>query len=291
MARSLRAFLDRAGSDSFTSGSQPAVFANAVQSDLFINRCTQVCNTDYNKNCFCYWKIPGDAKVVTYEAWGGGGGGAGACGCAFGWPGGAGAYAKVNLDMSVEDYTNTCYTVCVGSATCCSPSDSCGFRGNNSFVNGNGLSNFCAEGGLPGCTLYCMNGCFPTNNECGVFPHPCYVNCACYYGADTGIPGRHGFLYANQRSDDDWCFYHEVIPAPGGINGSICPVYAVQGFGCNVNSYTDRCRPGTIIDNMAGGAGELIAVGMGGSSARACTDGCCCGAAGGPGLVKISWTT
>lgn len=289
---SLRDFLDKAGSDSFTSGAQPAYLEQPVQSDYFVARCYESCNTDYNKNCFCYWCVPSNANLVTFEIWGGGGGGAGACNCAWGWSGGAGAYAKKSIDMTQTNYRQCKYLIIVAPTTCCSPASSCGFRGNTTYVAGCGLSNFCAEGGLPGCTLCCMNGCFPLNSGCGVFPHPNYNDCACYFGADEGVPGRLGFVNANSRNDSNWCGYQTVVPGPAGIGGSTFPVYSVVGFNGNTGSLNDHCRVGNHFEGFVnGGESSMRAVGSGGPSARVCVGGCCCGSPGGPGLVKISWTS
>lgn len=289
---SLRDFLDKSGSDAFTNAPQPAYLNEAKQTDYFISRCQDSCNTDYDKTCYCYWCTPAGTASVTFEAFGGGGGGAGACNCAWGWSGGAGAYAKKQLDFSVDDYSQTKYLIYVAPTTCCSPTSSCGFIGNTSYIAGSGLTNFCAEGGLPGCTLCCMNGCFPIASECGVYPHPSYDDCACYFGADEGIPGRLGFLNANDRNDGDWCSYQQIIPGPGGLAGSTYPVYASVGFSSNTSHLSDRCRYGAQFEGMVnGGHSNIRPVGTGGASARVCVGGCCCGAPGGPGLVKISWTT
>jgi len=287
---SLRQLLDIAPAEYFDSLAQPAFLEWADESVYFMNRCTQVFDTDNDKSCFDQWVVPDDARLVTFEAWGGGGGGAGSCGCAFGWPGGSGAYARQTVRVTETDITGEQYLMCVGPATCCSSDNTCGFRGCTSFITGTGLTNFCAEGGLPGCTQLCIHNNFPVNDACGMYQAPNYdTECACYYGTNCGIPGRHSQIIANCDLDGNWCAFQQVFRSPGGLNSSGNSLQ-VMGAHCNIVPDCDRCRPGHFAAGMFGGTREYIAVGMGGNSSRACGDGCCCGYPGGPGLIKISWS-
>ena len=125
------------------------------------------------------WSVPADTQVITFHAWGGGGSGAGHCchGCycdmvscgSFG-----GYYARKTIRKCDGDFTDgDTYTWCYGAGgngmgpsgngtdicwnACCDAP-----RGCASYVNGPGLSNFCAVGGRGGYNLYCSCRC---NNQ------------------------------------------------------------------------------------------------------------------------------
>ena len=97
----------------------------------------------------CAWTVPNNASWVTFEIWGGGGGGAGSCCCQSGPGAGAGAYAVQTVNLTT--YAGCTYTICAASSTCISPGTG-GYGGNTTWVQGPGLSNFCATGGSYGCT-------------------------------------------------------------------------------------------------------------------------------------------
>ena len=295
---SLRSLLDIGSSDSLISGPQPAYMEGDYESMYFHNRCTQQYNTDYGKSCIDWWQLPSDVTAVTMEVWGGGGGGAGSCnpgnndcGCNFGWPGGSGAYAKKTFTKAEAiSARGTCYCMCTSPASCCSPNMTCGYKGCKSYIVGSGLTNFCADGGEPGCTQFCMSGC--GGNWTGMCPHPCYTNCACYYDCTdatvTGVPGRHGFLYTNFHCSSNWCYYSQVFAGPP-FDGNNDTVYHLVRFCGNTEASTDRCKAGGFMAaGMRGDSGN-IPVGVGGNSTRTCGDGCCCGWSGGPGLIRINW--
>jgi len=94
------------------------------------------------------WRPPAGTTFVKFELWGGGGNGAGSCCCMIGTPGGSGAYAYKCI-CTGNDLGGCIYEFCIAGMSCCSP-ESYGYRGCKSFVNGFGLSNFCAEGGGQG---------------------------------------------------------------------------------------------------------------------------------------------
>lgn len=293
MAQSLRTLLDRGSTTSLTSGPQPAFLEGDYESMSFINRCTEAHNTDYGKGCFCPWCLPSGVTFVEMEVWGGGGGGAGSgsCGCVFGWPGGSGAYAKrLFTDSEVSTAAGTCYCMCTAPSSCCSPTMECGYKGCRSYIVGSGLSNFCADGGEPGCAQFCMSGC--GGNWTGMCPHPCMPNCACYYDcADaqvTGVPGRHGYLYVNTHNSGNWCAYQSIIPGPPQ-DGHNDTVYAAVRFCGNTEPSHDRCKVGGLFNTGFRGGESNHHIGRGANSTRVCGDGCCCGWGGGPGMIRISW--
>lgn len=293
MAQSLRSLLDKGSSDSINSGPQPAYLEGNYESMSFVNRCSQNHDTSYGKGCFCPWCLPSGATYVEMEAWGGGGGGAGSsdCGCVFGWPGGSGAYVKKQFsEAEVTSAAGTCYCMCVAPSSCCSPTMSCGYKGCRSYIVGSGLSNFCAEGGEPGCAFFCMTGC--GGNWTGMCPHPCFSNCACYFDCSdagtTGVPGRHGFLYTDVHSSSDWCYYRTIFPGPP-MDGFTDTVYRSVRFCGNTEASHDRCKVQGYMQTGFLGHNEFISIGIGGNSTRVCGDGCCCGWQGGPGMIRINW--
>jgi hypothetical protein len=292
MATSLRTLLDRGSSDTLQSGPQPAYLEGNYESMMFINRCSQSYDDSYGKGCFCPWRLDA-SEYVTMEVWGGGGGGAGSsdCGCNFGWPGGSGAYAKKTFtEAEIASASGTCYCMCVAPSSCCSPNMSCGYKGCRSYIVGSGLSNFCADGGEPGCTQFCMTGC--GGNWTGMCPHPCFSNCACYYDCTdatvTGVPGRHGYVYTDFHCNSNWCYYSTIFPGPP-MDGNNDTIYYKVRFCGNVEPSHDVCKANGIFQNGFRGGSVSKSVGVGGNSTRVCGDGCCCGWGGGPGLIRINW--
>ena len=286
----LRDLLDIASADSFTiDKGAPTFFENANQSLVFVRSCTDSPNYNYDEGCFCCWQIQSSMNNISFEVWGGGGGGAGSCCCSWGAPGGAGAYAKKSLDNTTGTYNGQCYTFCISAGGCCSPVQSCGYRGCQSHVIGAGLTNFCAEGGIPGCGLCFFFGCFP-NSGCGILWHPSKgTQCACYFGADEGVPGHLGGMEASCCDAGNWCHYKSIHPVPA-MPGRPSNAYQAIGAHCNLVASCDRCRMNGWGVSGAMGSSEMVAIGIGGTTARTCGGGCCCGMGGGPGMLKISWS-
>lgn len=287
---SLRELLDRADTGTFTKEiGAPIHLDNMTQSLFFTRACTQMYCEVYGEGCWCCWEIESCMKEITFEVWGGGGGGAGSCCCAWGPPGGAGAYAWKSITNYDGALNNCKYTFCVAPPSCCSPSRTCGYRGCRTFVLGQGLSNFCAEGGIPGCSLCFFFGCFPVSSSCGILWHPNRdTSCACYFGADWGVEGKAGGLEASCANTGNWCHYKTIYTLPpmsGYKHGS----FKAVGAHCNLVASCDRCRVGSFLDGAHGGGSEMTAVGIGGTTARVCGGGCCCGWSGGPGMIKVSY--
>jgi len=256
--------------------------------------------TELDNDCWGDFCIEDSMQFVTLELWGAGGGGAGGCCCSWGPPGGAGAYARLLLDNSANGYSGN-HCMCFPSAGCCSPNSCCGYRGCTTYWNGPGVSNLCAEGGQGGCGICFFFNCFP-NGGCGVLEHPCANNNACYYGAAvnqpngvpetaTGATGEHGWLQTDVCCSSNWCYYKVALPVPAGL-GTQATTYKVTRAFCNTGTQRDDCRRGSMFnDHVAGGGGRIgPGIGVGGTTARVCGGGCCCGWRGGPGLIKVSWT-
>jgi hypothetical protein len=110
----------------------------------------KVCGTgsSFNYGVCCQWTVPAGVTRARFQLWGAGGGSGSNClsGCFVATPFGAtGAYASVIIPVTPADT----YTLCSGCATGCFAASPPSSRnpGCASFVTGNGLCNFCAEGG------------------------------------------------------------------------------------------------------------------------------------------------
>ena len=184
------------------------------------------------------WTVPSGVSEITFHIWGSGGVGAAAMCCMQGIPAGAGAYAKKKITSGFS--AGDIYRMCLGDArrlTCADagaqtndvPASGGGWdptladqktlkgcRGNTTYVQGPGLTNFCAEGGNPGISYFgmirgaCPMCCAGPNGGFGN-PHNCWSTVqmcdmidrdpddsdgspwrrACYYGADEGSRGVH----------------------------------------------------------------------------------------------------
>jgi len=113
----------------------------------------KVCTTalSFNAGACCAWTVPAGVTRARFQIWGAGGTGA-VHACCGGSPfGSTGAYASVIIAVSA----GSTYTLCAGCpnttvgcyAGCVAAFQYSRFGGCPSFVVGNGLCNFCAEGG------------------------------------------------------------------------------------------------------------------------------------------------
>ena len=225
-----------------------------------------------NGGCCCLWTVPGKVLTIKFEMRGGGGSGGPArcCQTNRGTPGGSGAYVSKILHSHKGDFTpgSTYYTICAGGSSqcsccgCCNSRRGCGRHGYPSYVQGSGLSNFCATGGSYGyqrCGGWCYNCGY--HKQCAT----CYSECnACAFGyskgdcggGEFGLMGGISMEHSNQYchtqhwqsaigSAGPWnaptshsrsfcttgpqrgcCFAHSFFPGGGGYSGS------VQGSQC-----------------------------------------------------------
>ena len=94
--------------------------------------------------CNCSWTVPGGVTCARFQLWGSGTPAGNSCCCGYGRPGTTGAYASVIIPVTAGQT----YTICSGCAYCCHPcwgggqADGC-----PSYVQGTGLTQFCAMGG------------------------------------------------------------------------------------------------------------------------------------------------
>jgi hypothetical protein len=220
-------------------------------------------NSQNNGGRCCLWTVPAGTTWVSFEMWGSGGGGAGSCCCQQGWPGGSGSYSRKTV-CSVN--MGGCqYTVCAGGTTPMSPV-CLGCAGNTSYVNGFGLSNFCANGGAYG-EVHCQQfqGCY----TCSV-PYP---NCCCAYGGDINVHGNR-----STYTSSTWCTQYgqqQAMVAPNTVSGP-----QLGPGGCINGSANGSCTGWFPCSVFPGG---------GGHSAQTHGGNCWCGTWGGGGLVSITY--
>jgi hypothetical protein len=171
------------------------------------NEWTTAYGSDADSPTRLIWVIPTGVSKAKFELWGGGGHGAGASCCQMGAPGGSGAYAHKEIDVTPGER----YVLCLGNyehfccthRACCSGmspstiSQGCmikqiGHKGATAWVSGSGLTNFCAEGGNPGVVAFCpgtnchdveCRSCCYCWTTCEFFTGgPAGTTCSCYSG-------------------------------------------------------------------------------------------------------------
>ena len=204
----------------------------------------KVCDTsNYRRcGCCCGWTVPGGVTCARFQIWGAGGGAGMGCCCGGSPNGGSGAYASVIMPVTAGQT----YTLCAGCAYCCyTERNQMTADGCPSYVQGQGLTNFCAEGGesnifcerktrchyQPNQSNVCqyMGGCICNNGsdyceENSQTPSPGYpqhrmdanfpvaASCKTHYGSATGgsvygIPGTFSFWKHNHGSYNQ-CMKH-----------------------------------------------------------------------------------
>jgi hypothetical protein len=218
--------------------------------------------TANNGGICCLYTVPVGTKYIKFEMWGGGGGGAGACCCQQGAPGGSGAYAVKTVCSA--NLGGCQYTICAGGTTSTSP-NCIGCPGCDSYVNGFGLSNFCARGGAYGDThcfyAFCYSCCIP------------YTLCCCAYGGDICVPGNQSTFQIY-----NWCQaafqQHAMLAASTASGPMFGPGGCINGSpnGSCTNWFTKAYYPGG-----------------GGMSANTIGGNCWCGGQGASGLVSVTY--
>ena len=195
--------------------------------------------------CCCLWTIPSGVTRATFELWGAGGNGHGACSCnrCQHYRGAAGGTYNTKT-ITVTEGNN--YTVCAGGVYPCYSQECNGCEGCSSYVNGSGLSNFCAVGGARGCangdwSIRCTSEnfcCMSPGNNGGDFsmaPHQsnwsghwnCHCTGAVAHSCQTGAP----FLVGSSEMQLDQCWIR---------CGCWTVPYASGGQGA-MTTYCERC--------------------------------------------------
>ncbi len=117
--------------------------------------------------------------------------------------------------------------------------------------------------------------------------HPCEAaytcDCACYYGADWGVPGKLGWF----RSDCacNFCFAKMGVPNPGGMRTRCTRWHIQQGRCC---AYSHACRHDSIAGEMVKHCFAGQHPGKGGASG-ASSGGNCNGHRGSPGFIRVHY--
>lgn len=231
--------------------------------------CYLCLNNSFQENCCLAWIVPAGATRATFEIWGSGGSGGGSACCMVGAPGASGAYSKKTINVTPGDR----YCTCFATATLCSTAAN-GCAGTTTFVQGTGLTNFCAEGG-PGGLSVCpaATGTFTTSGTM-----------AQAYGGDINVPGVPGCHVVTSVSN--YCLNKMFLPYPGGLVNRNGGVVVVPNTGngyqatavCQAHSYLGWAAPDSQYVPGVGGATFGV---FGGT--------CACGYPGRPGLVRITW--
>ena len=267
----------------------------------------KVCDTSAQFNCgrCCQWTVPAGVTRARFQLWGAGGmSGAGCC-CGGSPFGSTGAYASVIIPVSEGDT----YTLCSGCAFCCftySTSGSQRIPGCPSWVQGNGLCNFCANGGqgnlgnwmaalgrtpptqisIPGfaCGSRICNsgGDFCSSSTCsntgGII---CYVPGASYFGTATSTSSP-SIVYGVRGMWPGICFDTNHYgcqchpPIYGFTSTSQCIIGWTSGTCCGYNC---RAAAGYL---QFPGAGGWATIAMGGNYAT-------CGDMGRMGMVCVTY--
>jgi len=267
----------------------------------------RVCDTSAQFNCgrCCQWTVPAGVTRARFQLWGAGGGSGPGCCCGGSPFGSTGAYASVIIPVTAGDT----YTICSGCAFCCFPSTGSGggrVAGCPSFVIGNGLCNFCANGGqgrlgtwmaaygktttgrlsrveFPSAgPCFCNSGsdyCFANScGTCGIIP---YVPGASYFGTTTSatspsiVYGIRGMWPLICLSGNNYGFECHP-PIYGFIGSSQCNPSYSSGTCCGFN-----CRAAGGVLQVPGAGGFYSHV-MGGSNGI-------CGDMGRMGMVCVSF--
>lgn len=222
----------------------------------------KVCDTSgyYRCGAACSWVVPAGASCARFQLWGAGAPTGSACCCGFSPIGGSGAYASVIIPVTPG---NT-YTLCAGCAYCCyaqraqSDADGC-----SSYVQGAGLSNFCAEGGEGG--IWCeakTRGSYGANSGYCMYLGACICNNetdTCYGGNLTCSMGCTSENGSNKYGFWRSCKTYYGTATSGkvyGINGMfsaisighcVCtwlwsaPVYGFPTTSCCFELFTASC--------------------------------------------------
>tara|TARA_A100000164_G_scaffold2846_2_gene2479 strand:+ start:3181 stop:4107 length:927 start_codon:yes stop_codon:yes gene_type:complete len=252
------------------------------------------------------WCVPNSCICkVKFELWGGGGGGSGTCCCSIAWNGFSGQYSSCTVCAAVQSVSQLdgcCYDICVAGGTCRHPSRG-GFDGCKSYVDGPGLSDFCACGGCHGwnCCHWVDSyfSCRTRIHQCG--PACCRQQTEHYTLASSDCMDsceEKGKWYWNGLSPyihydcnpgcGNWCMKKDYHPNP--------PMYGAR-YG--VVNATRKCSMATcgrtqtlwLTGNNGGLSGDCWRngpPGSGGTSAQVFGGGCCCSSEGAHGLVRIT---
>ena len=243
--------------------------------------------SNLNGGCCLQWTVPEGVSILNFEILSGGGpGGSSGYDYDIGHGGAGGNYNEKTLCREAGHFNSiagqqSVYTLCAGGSSQCSCCTTCNRNcrhGCTSFVNGDGLSNFCAIGGHGGSTSWdvmsaCYN-CFRGNVQCDIGNYSAgwtTNNCnEAAYGGDMCFRGIAG----SYQRGYDCC--NEVQNHNGGPAGP----YTVSGSGIGGNACTGEAACCHSHSAFPGG---------GGTGASHATGTPCVGGFGAGGLIKVTY--
>lgn len=209
---------------------QVSGFSTAVTERMIFSNCCYW--SPENGGCCCQWQAPGKVLSIRFELTGSGGSGSGSrCCMNAGTAGGGGGYTIKHLYSHKGNFTpgSSQYTICAGGSNrcsccgCCHGRTGCGFCGCVTYVQGDGLTNFCANGGAWGhekCGGWCYN-CYYMS-QCG----HCYNETpACNCGGEWNIGGIHSAMHMNQYCHTE---FRQMAAGAAGPYGA--PISYGRGF-------------------------------------------------------------
>lgn len=319
---SLRDLLDYADASSIPSAT---VFGESGYQFSFRGmQCGQGSGQDSYEGQQICWCVPNNLNIckLRVEIWGGGGNGSGVRCNSMGVPGYAGEYNSRILcadEVGVNCFDGQCYYAYVSVPGCCANCYGACF-GCKSYVDGPGLSNFCAEGGYGGfgegicyghqCSYYVCctrigNNCW---SNCGCTPaYCCWHENTC---APQDVDARKEYeekgtcyngIVASYRQIDYDCrsmsFKKFYTPLPGGLVGKYGTYLAHQTpcsdcyYGacwfCN-ERYRFNNAPG-VMPGLGNSCQFGGVPGMGGGTGDlGCCYYCFCSGTGGSGAVRFT---
>lgn len=212
--------------------------------------------------CCCLWTVPNGVFRAFIELWGSGGNGHGMCvnnRCQH-YAGAQGGYYNSKMLAVCPGWQ---YTVCAAGVFPCLTNECIGCTGCSSYVNGCGLSNFCALGGIGGCANADWNtGCFSDWGNCCIVPGS--------LGGDFAMGNHRGAFFVHPSQCHCHCMGSTPTPAP----------FIGTQVQQQIHECWMRCACWTV-PYAHGGQGAMTTY---------CGSNCCGqGGTGGAGIVKISF--
>jgi hypothetical protein len=234
---------------------EPSLLANPAQTSLWSCIPTgsgwtsgfTVCGADgvsgqyFSQGRDCVWTVPDGVTCARFQVWGAGSGsGSGGMCCSISPFGGTGAFLSVIIPVT----SGTSYTIHSGCAirVCSYCTFSCQRPdGDKSFVQGPGLCNFCAEGGIGelGKWMTC-NGRSATSS--------CYFGSKCSFCCGYAVCGEGGFGCWSATGRGVCCILPFTPAANYFGNSPIGAVYGIRGMfsalcSCGMNNAACYCHP------------------------------------------------
>ena len=234
---------------------EPSLLANPAQTSLW--ECIpigsdwsagfKVCGADGTTGLFmsegadCTWTVPAGVTCARFQLWGAGSGsGSGGRCCSISPYGGTGAYASVIIPVTPgSDYTihsGCAIRVCAFCTQACQRPD-----GDKSFVQGPGLSNFCAEGGIGelGKWMTCIGRSTVSS---------CYFGSKCSFCCGYAICGAGSFGCWSATGRGVCCILPFTPAANYFGNSNVGAVHGIRGMfsalcSCGNNNAICVCHP------------------------------------------------